>query len=101
MIWLSAEEALMSTRPSACGPSAMPATRKIATSGTPIFCATKAASVPIARTRPQASSVCWAMAIEADDSICRLFQRLHPCGNLAHGHILGNIQEVVESPQGD
>src|ERR1700744_4300427 len=80
MIWLNAEEALMSTTPSACGPRAFPASRNTATSGTPIFCARKAASVPIARISPQASSVCCAMAMELDASICRLIQSLQPLG---------------------
>src|SRR6201989_1379481 len=68
MIWLSAESALMSISPSASGPTAMPATRKMATSGILIFCAAKAASVPIARISPQDSSVCWATSIEAEGS---------------------------------
>src|SRR6201994_1013437 len=83
MIWLNAEDALMSTMPSACGPSAIPASRNIATSGTPIFCATKAASVPIARISPQASSVCWAIAMGVGASIKRLVQRLQLCRNFS------------------
>src|SRR5581483_758814 len=101
MIWLSAEEALMSMRPSAWGPRAIPAIRNIATSGAAIFCATNAASVPIARISPQASSVCWAMAIELDGSICRLIQSLQPCRNFSDRDIglveqLAHGEEAVE-----
>ena len=68
MIWFSAESALMSTSPSACGPIAMPVTRNTATSGILIFCATKPPSVPIARISPHDSSVCLATSIEAEAS---------------------------------
>src|SRR5579871_1378920 len=101
MIWLSAEEALMSTAPSACGPSAMPAIRNTATSGTAIFCATKAASVPTARISPQARRVCCATAMELDASITRSIQRLQPCRDLGDGDIglveqLAHREEAVE-----
>src|ERR1700760_4748779 len=98
MIWLNAEEALMSTTPSACGPSAIPASRNTATSGTPIFCARKAASVPIARISPQASSVCCAMAMELDASICRLIQSLQPCRDLGDGDI-GLVEQVAHGEE--
>src|SRR6185312_13634373 len=98
MIWLNAEEALMSTRPSACGPSAMPASRNTATSGTLIFCATKAASVPIARISPQASNVCWAMVIEAVGSIGRSIQRLQPCRNFGDRDI-GLVEQFAHGEE--
>ena len=46
----------------------MPATRNTATSGILIFCASRLATVPIARMRPHESSVCLAISIEADVS---------------------------------
>src|SRR5215470_14572392 len=82
MISFSAEVAGIRTSPSACGPSAMPAIRKIATSGMRIFWATNAASVPIARMRPQESRVCCAIALE-DASIESSTQRLQPGCNFA------------------
>src|SRR5580704_5562991 len=95
MIWFSAESALTWTRSSACGPIAMPATRNTATSGTRIFCASSAATVPIARTRPNASSVCLAISMEAEVSngrlpvgrSYRLIQGSQPCADLAGGDI--------------
>ena len=66
MIWFSAESALMSISPSACGPSARPTRRNTATSGILIFCANKAAMVPTARMRLQDSSVCLAISIGAE-----------------------------------
>src|SRR5215471_9193563 len=74
MIWFSAESALISIRTSACGPITIPATRKIATSGILILCATNAASVPIARISPHDSSVCWATSIEGDDSMLAIMR---------------------------
>src|SRR6516164_11531890 len=71
MIWFSAESAVMLTRESPCGPSAIPASRKIATSGIRIRCATNAASVPTARISPQESSVCLAISIELDAANAR------------------------------
>src|SRR5438105_223228 len=68
MIWFSAESALMSMTPSACGPIAMPVSRNTATSGIRIFCATRLASVPIARISPHDSSVSFATSMEADAS---------------------------------
>src|SRR5690349_23328778 len=96
MISFSADAAGMCTSPSACGPSAMPAIRKIATSGTLIFCATNAASVPIARISPQESSVCWAIAAEA--SMPASIQRLEPGCNVGHGDI-GLLQELAHGEE--
>src|SRR5689334_25303533 len=101
MIWFSAEEGLMSTTASPCGPRAMPAIRKAATSGIRSLPATKAESVPIARIRAQASSVCCAMAIEAGASMSRSIQSLQPGRYLAHGDIglveqLAHGEEAVE-----
>src|ERR1700692_4832367 len=95
MIWFSAESALIWTRSSACGPIAMPATRNTATSGILIFCASSAATVPIARTRQNASSVCLAISMEAEVSngrlpvgrSYRLIQGSQPCADLAGGDI--------------
>src|ERR1035437_10375638 len=68
MIWFSAESALMSIRPSASGPIAIPTTRNTATSGILIFCASRPVRVPIARIRPHESKVCLAISMEADVS---------------------------------
>src|SRR5258708_13681235 len=68
MIWFSADSAPICTSPSACGPIAMPVTRNTATSGILIFCASRLASVPIARMRPEDRSVCFAISMEADAS---------------------------------
>src|ERR1700681_4071215 len=96
MIWFSAESALMSTSASACGPIARPVTRNTATSGILIFCASRPATVPIARISPQESSVCFAISIDVDASnlltFCDprtigeprgLIQRLHPDADFA------------------
>src|SRR6267378_4752411 len=72
MTWFSAESALMWMSASACGPIAIPTMRNSATSGILIFCASRPATVPIARIRPQESSVFLAILIEADASNCRL-----------------------------
>ena len=63
----------------ACGPTAMPEIRKIATSGIRIRCANSAASVPTARISPHDSSVCWAIRIEADGSMLRSISRRAGC----------------------
>src|SRR5260370_39727210 len=73
MIWFSAEPAGMCTKPSACGPTAMPARRKIATSGILILCANSAASVPTARMSPQESRVCFAISMEEEASTAASF----------------------------
>ena len=72
MIWFSAESAAISISFSPCGPSAIPASRKIATSGILIRCASKVESVPIARIKPQDNRVCRAISIEEDASIRKL-----------------------------
>src|SRR4051794_1643865 len=110
MIWFSAESALMSTRPRACGPIAMPVNRKTATSGILIFCASRPASVPIARMRPQDSRVCFATSMEADASKFTssmrernetLVQRLQPdrdvgCRDIGLRQQLAHSEEAVE-----
>src|ERR1700721_2307825 len=109
MIWFSAESALIWTRSSACGPIAIPATRNTATSGILIFCASSAATVPIARIRPNASSVCLAISRETDVSKFATFrfpenaliQRPQPRADLAGGDIglrqqLAHGEEAVE-----
>src|SRR5256885_16667735 len=104
MIWFSAESALMSTSPSACGPIAIPVTRNTATSGILIFCASRPASVPIASTSPQDSSVCFAISIEEDvsnDLLFELVQRLQPGADFARRDIslieqLAHGEEAVE-----
>src|ERR1700761_7092224 len=98
MISFSAESALMSTKPDTCGPSAMPAIRKIATSGTPIFCATKAASVPTARISPQARRVCCAMAMELDASIEASIQPLQPRRDFSDGDI-GLVEQLAHGEE--
>src|ERR1700677_480309 len=109
MIWFRAESALIWTRSSARGPIARPATRNTATSGIRIFCASSAATVPIARTRPNASSVCLAISREAEVSNLALpsaasddlLQRPQPCADVAGGDIgprqqLAHGEEAVE-----
>src|SRR5882724_5795952 len=111
MIWFSAESALMSTRPSACGPIAIPVTRNTATSGILIFCATKPATVPIARIMPHDNNVCLAISMEAEVSkiissdrvvvSLGLFQRLEPAGDFAQRDVglwqqLAHGEEAVE-----
>src|ERR1700761_9620361 len=93
MISFSADAAGIRTSPSAWGPSARPASRKTATSGILIFCATKAASVPTARISPHDSSVCWAIAAEEAASIRDLVQPLQPACDLSHRDI-----GLVEQP---
>src|SRR5215813_5575772 len=68
MIWFSAEFTGISIKLSACGPIAIPASRKIAISGIRIFRAKNPAIVPIARITPQLNSVCLEISIEAGGS---------------------------------
>src|ERR1700754_3870121 len=111
MIWFNAESAGMSTRPSACGPIAIPVTRNTATSGILIFRATKPATMPIARIMPHANSVCLAISMEAEVSrmilsdrvltSLRLFQRLEPAGDFGQRDVglrqqLAHGEEAVE-----
>src|SRR6266403_2584652 len=102
MIWFSAESALISTSPSACGPIAIPAMRNTTTSGILIFWASRAATVPIARIRPHESSVCFAISRDADASMAvsceaklstmQLIQRLQPVADFA-GRDIGLLQQ--------
>src|SRR3977135_1910190 len=99
MIWFSADSAPICTSPSACGPIAMPVTRNTATSGILIFCASRLASVPIAKMRPHDSSVCFAISMEAEAS--KLVQRLQPAGDIARCDVglwqqLAHGEEAVE-----
>src|ERR1700744_6390678 len=104
MISFSAESALMSTSPETSGPSAIPATRNTATSGTRIFCANSPARVPTARMRPHDSSVCRAMSIAVElskpglDPLSRAgrasVQRLQPAGDFTHRHV-GLLQQFA------
>src|SRR4030081_2324981 len=111
MIWFNAESAGISTSPSACGPIAIPVTRNTATSGILIFCATKPATVPIARIMPHDSNVCLATSMEVEASkiipfdrvpiSLPLFQRLEPAGDFAQGDVglrqqLAHGEEAVE-----
>src|SRR5262249_2541046 len=103
MIWFSAESALISIRPSACGPSAMPTSRNSATSGTRIFCARKPVSVPIASTSPHDISVCLAISIAVEVSTNRSgsVQGLQPgadfaCRDIGLVEQLAHGEEAVE-----
>ncbi len=58
----------MSIMPKACGPIAIPATRKAATSGILTFCANSPVTVPTARMSPPDSNVCLAISTEAEGS---------------------------------
>jgi len=65
----------MSIKPSACGPTSMPAIRNTATSGIPSLCATRPVKVPTARMTPQASRTCFATST-ADASNVALLRRV-------------------------
>src|SRR5262249_32254512 len=95
-----AESALISISPSACGPSAMPAIRNRATSGTRIFCATKPIRVPIASTSPHDISVCLAISIAAEDSTAapRLTLRLQPGADFAGGDV-GLVEQFAHGEE--
>src|SRR5262245_2801266 len=100
MIWFSAESALISTRPSACGPTAIPASRNSATSGTRIFCARSPTAVPIVSTRPHDISVCLAISIELDGSTRAplLVQRLQPGADFA-GSDIGLVEQLAHGEE--
>src|ERR1700675_854641 len=106
MIWFSAESAPICTSPSACGPIAMRVTRNTATSGILIFCASRLASVPIARMSPQDSSVCFAISMEADASNAlplrkigrRSIQRFQPGADFA-GRDIGLIEQLAHGEE--
>src|SRR5215470_15086192 len=100
MIWFSAESALISTRPSAWGPTAMPARRNSATSGTRIFCARRPTAVPIVSTRAQDISVCLAISIEVEDSTRApvLVQRLQPGADFA-GRDIGLVEQLAHGEE--
>src|SRR6266403_2488765 len=112
MIWFSAESALISTSPSACGPIAIPAMRNTATSGILTRRASRAATVPMVRMSPHESSTCFAISMEADAcngiTYCEpqamneiggpLIKRLQPLADFA-GRDIGLLQQLAHGEE--
>ena len=69
----------MSTQPKPVGPTAMPASRKITTSGTLVSRARRPLTVPSIRMSPKTISACLACSIDTADSMRRCPFGSHPC----------------------
>src|SRR5260370_30353719 len=112
MIWFSAESALISTSPSACGPIAIPAMRNTATSGILILCASSPVTVPMVRMSPHESSTCFAVSMEVgasngitsfepqaiDEIGDPLIKRLQPVADFA-GRDIGLLQQFAHGKE--
>ena len=77
--WFSSELAAMSTQPKPVGPTAMPASRKITTSGTLVSRARRPLTVPSIRMSPKTIIACLACSIDTADSMRGCPFGSHPC----------------------